>query len=213
MNFKTGVKVLEKRHSKINGKIEVLKSLAFGTYIQAQGLTQSGGVVKEVWQSTLKKTRAINPNINNCLILGLGGGSVANLVQKYFKKAKTVGVDIDPLMVELGKKYLKLDTKKINIEIQDAYDFVKEMNIQSKKFDLILVDTYSGDKYPKKMEDKKFLCKLKQILDKNGLIVFNRLYWDEKRKLAHRFLKKLEKVFNRVEAFYPEANVMYYCSF
>ena len=41
----SGPKVLEKKKSKINGEIKVVKTLGLGTYIQVNGLTQSGGVV------------------------------------------------------------------------------------------------------------------------------------------------------------------------
>jgi len=45
----------------------------------------------------------------------------------------------------------------------------------------------------------------------DGVAVFNRLYYDQKRAEAVNFLSKLEKIFPRVTALYPEANVMYLC--
>ena len=47
-DFLIGTKVLEERHSKFNGDIKVVRRLGFGTYIQVEGVTQSGGVVYEV---------------------------------------------------------------------------------------------------------------------------------------------------------------------
>ena len=55
MIFNLGTKVLAKYESPINGKVEVIKSIAWGTYVQVGGLTQSGGVVYDVWKTTLKK--------------------------------------------------------------------------------------------------------------------------------------------------------------
>jgi hypothetical protein len=47
-----GTRILEERKSKFNGDINVVRSLGFGTYIQVNNLTQSGGVVEEIWKET-----------------------------------------------------------------------------------------------------------------------------------------------------------------
>lgn len=206
-----GSKILETRKSSFNGKIQVVKSLGFGTYIQVEGLTQSGGVVRDIWKTTLTKLKKDKISVSNCLILGLGGGSVAKLVKKNFSGAKITGVDIDPNMVELGKKYLGLGKIDMKIEIGDAYKYAKILKGKNKKFDLIIIDIYQGDKYPEKFESGKFLKLIYKLLTENGIAIFNRLYWDEKRKLAHKFLKKLNNVFGDVLPFYPEANVMFLC--
>ena len=119
-----GTKVLEERKSKYNGQLRVVRSLGFGTYIQAEGLTQSGGVVETIWKSTLKKIHCSQFNVHRSLILGLGGGTVAKLIRKNWPEAKITGIDIDPVMVELGKKYLGLDQINLEIKIADALDFV-----------------------------------------------------------------------------------------
>ena len=196
-----GTKILEERKSKFNGNLRVIKSFGLGTYIQANGLTQSGGVVEEIWKQTLKRINNSKLIINNCLILGLGGGTVAKLIRKSWPEAKITGVDIDPVMIELGKKYLNLDND-FEIKIQDAAKFVPG------RHDLVIVDLYRGDEFPKKFEDEKFL----KSLVKNKLIIFNRLYYKEKKTLAEEFGKKLQKIFRKVEYFYPISNLMFVCS-
>ena len=193
-----GTKVLEEIKSKINGDLKVVKTFGLGTYIQAEGLTQSGGIVESIWKSTIRKIR--NREVKSCLILGLGGGTVAKILQKTWPKIKITGVDIDPVMVDLGKKYLGLENVKD--KIGDAYNF------DTKGFDLVVVDLYRGDVFPKKFEDEKFLKKLVN----NKLVIFNRLYYGDKRPMAVRFGLKLQKVFKKVKYYYPEANLMFICS-
>lgn len=195
-----GTKILEERKSEFNGNIKVVRSLGFGTYIQVNSLTQSGGMVEEIWRSTLKNLRT--KEIKNCLILGLGGGTAAKLIRKYWPDAEITGVEIDPEMVELGRKYLGLDDTEVII--QDAYEFMKK---NKEKYDLVIVDLYVGDKFPEKFEKEEFLKKLTQ----NRLVIFNRLYFGEKRKEAVKFGNKLEKVFPKVNWFYPQANLMFFC--
>jgi spermidine synthase len=210
MEFPFGTKVLEEVKSSINGKISVIRSLGFGTYIQVEGLTQSGGIVRDVWRTALKKVKKQFPSVKSCLILGLGGGSAAGLVKKYWPEAKITGVDIDPTMVSLGEKYLKLEG--VDVEIADAYDFAEKAAKKRDKYDLVLIDTYVGDKYPEKFESQEFILLVNRLLAKRAIAIFNRLYYDEKRPQAVKFGAKLEKVFPSVECLYPQANLMLICS-
>lgn len=189
-----GNKILEIRESKYNGEIKVKRTLGIGTYIQAGGITQSGGVVKTIWKSALKKIKM--KKIDKCLILGLGGGTVAGLIRKKFPDAKITGVEIDSVMVELGKKYLNLGKYDVDIKIADARKFYVG------NYDLVIVDTYLGDKY---------IDLVKLNLSKSAVVVFNRLYLKDKREVVDKFEKKLKKVFSSVEVVKPLVNVVFIC--
>ena len=208
MNLLTG-NVLEEVVSSINGKIRVIRNLGLGTYIQVENLTQSGGIVYQVWKSTLRKIQKSKSKIQNCLILGLGGGSAAKLVRKFWPEAHIIGVDIDPVMVEMGKKYLGL--RDVETVIKDAEKFFVSSEREGTKYDLILVDLYVGHKVPEKFQTENYIQLVGSILASSGLAVFNRLYFGEKRREAEKFSEKLEKVFSRVERFFPEANIMFIC--
>ncbi len=211
-DFLSGTKVLAEVTSPINGEIKVVKTLVFGTYIQVEGLTQSGGVMYSVWNTVLKKAKKEVDMLRNALILGLGGGDAARLIKKYWPEAKITGIEIDPEMVKLGQKYLGLDESKVTIKIQDAKDFVKSQVKAKKKYDLILIDVYVGYEVPEKFTEKEFIKQILKLTDKDGLVIFNRLYLGDKRKLAEIFHRELIKVFKKVRPIYPEANVMYLCS-
>ena len=176
-------KILKEKKSKFNGSLRVVRTFGMGTYIQAGGLTQSGGIVETIWRQTLRQIKANRQEVKEVLILGLGGGTVAKLLRKKYPETKITGIDIDPTIVELGKKYLGLDQIKIDIKINDAQ---KELKSTKKKYDLIIVDS--------------------------GISVFNRLYYGDKRPQAVKFGNKLNKIFSKVTWFYPEANVMFLCS-
>lgn len=203
-------KILKTCDSPINGKIEVVKSLAFGTYISIGGLTQSGGIVYEIWKKTLSRIKKEGVIFNKCLILGLGGGSVSKLVNKYWLDVKITGIEIDKNMVKLGKEYLGLDN--VDIKIEDAFKFCLKESKSTQNYDLIIVDLYIGDKYPEKFENIEFIKSINKLLSKKGIVVFNRLYYDRKRKEALNFAKILEENFENVEYFHPEANLMLICS-
>ena len=207
-DFLGGVRIFEEVDSPINGHIVAKTDFAWGPHIQAGGLTQSGGVVETVWKSTLIKLQnSKTQNFQNVLILGLGGGTIAKLVHKNYPSSVITGVDIDPLMVNLGKKYLGLANFGVDIKIQDAQDYLKSCQT----FGLICIDLYTGDRYPDKFESEAFLELIRKRMTPGGVAIFNRLYYGVKRPLAMKFLAKLEKVFGGVEIIHPEANILFLC--
>src|SRR4030043_307152 len=204
-----GTAILDEVESPINGKITVFRSLGLGTYLQVGGLTQSGGILVGIWKSAVKKIHERKPAVNSCLILGLGGGTVAKLVMKKWPDAVITGVDFDPVIVELGKKYLGLGEVQVRLFVKDAFEYCQKAVEENKKFDLILIDLYKGSEFPAQFEGEQFSILILKLLRDDGLAVFNRLYSAEKRPQAVKFGNGLEKIFKKVEAFYPEANEMY----
>lgn len=191
-----GTKILKERNSKYNGHLVVKKTFGMGTYIQSDGLTQSGGIVEQIWKQTIKRIAYSVQRIERILILGLGGGTVAKLLRKKYPKARIVGVEIDPIMIELGEKYLNLGNYGVDIKIQDAKKF------KFRKYDLVITDTYFGDNY---------IDLLSKDLLNSKIVIFNRLFFGDKKQEALKFKKRLEKIYKKVETFYPTANVMFFC--
>ena len=123
IKFLSGEIVLKKENSSINGILTVVRDLTWGTYILGKtGLHQSGGLAETIWKTVFKFVDLDSPK--NVLILGLGGGSVAKLIRKRYPKAKITGIEIDPVMVDLGKKYMKLDEWKVDVVIADAGEYI-----------------------------------------------------------------------------------------
>ncbi|HEX6977642.1 MAG TPA: hypothetical protein VF185_04820 [Patescibacteria group bacterium] len=200
--------IIEEVESKFNGKLSVERDIAWGVHIRAGGLTQTGGIVNDVWKKTLRVLKEGKPSINNCLILGLGGGSVAHELVKLWPWIEIKGVDIDETIVNLGKKYLGLEKSNVFIVIGDASKFIGK---EKKKYDLICVDMYKGEDVPEEFTTEAFIKKVKKLLTKDGVAVFNRLYGPDDRTLSMEFGRKLDKVFGKTEYVYPQANVMFVC--
>jgi spermidine synthase len=211
-NFLSGARILEEKESPINGKLTVIRDLAWGVHIKAGGLTQSGGVAEKVWQTSLKEVKKVKSEVKRCLILGLGGAGAAKVVKRFWPESAITGVEIDPIMIGLGKKYMGLKESEVEIAIEDAMKFVKRQIKKGKKYDLILVDMYVGDTIPEKFITPDFYKLIKELLENMGVAVINRLYYDEKRKLADKTHQDLKKIFSEVMTVFPEANIMFVCT-
>lgn len=138
-------------------------------------------------------------DINNILILGLGGGSFAKLSNKHFPEANITGIEIDQKIIALSIKYLDLSSiKNLNIVCDDAISYIKNRQV-NKKFDLIFADLYSGEQISPAMEDQKFIDALKKLLTDQGILVFNRFNWGKYKLKNNEFIKTLQQIFPTIK--------------
>ncbi|MCP4440820.1 MAG: hypothetical protein GY810_18010, partial [Aureispira sp.] len=119
--------------------------------------------------------------IKSVLVLGVGLGSIPLMLETIFdKQYEYTLVEIDPKVIELAKKY-NLDHLKspLNIVCSDALEYVTQCTQQ---FDLIAVDLFIDDVVPSAFETIAFLEALKQLIPEKGLLLYNRLTYNEKFK-------------------------------
>lgn len=207
----TGKKIIGEIVSPFNGKIQVVEDL-WGKRLVVNGLTQSGGEVRRIWKKALTKISISNSPMPAILILGLGGGTLASLLSQKWPEAEIVGVEIDPRMVELGKKYFALGKiPKLKIVIDDAIKFVFQLETRKRRWEAILVDLYRGDQFPPQGERKEFLTALKRTLVPKGLAVFNRLYYKKHKRQTELFLAKLKTLFYEIKKEKIGGNLLIFC--
>ena len=108
---------------------------------------------------------------SNVLILGIEGGSVAERLTNKYDYVKIKGVEIDHVIVELGKKYLYLD-ERIDIIVEDAGIYIGK---DSSKYDIICVDLFFKDKASDLLNSEKFLTQVRSHLKKEGIVIINRI--------------------------------------
>lgn len=113
-------------------------------------------------------------NIESCLILGLGLGSIPDmLVTKFRKKMRFTAVEIDELVIRLAMEYV-LRPKKINVEVftADAASFIQWHH---GRYDMICSDVFVGDRIPAELQTEEALYSMKEMLKPSGLLLYNRL--------------------------------------
>ena len=108
------------------------------------------------------------------LVLGLGLGSVIYMLEKTFKKKlEFTAVEIDPEIIRLANKY---SLSKINSSVEviqtDGESF---LNIDSRKYDLIIMDIFQNAKIPLRFNSLDFLELLGSKLNPKALLLYNRM--------------------------------------
>lgn len=110
--------------------------------------------------------------MNHILILGVAGGSVVKtLINEAGYKNKITGVEIDANVIEIAKKYFELDLiPNFDIILDDAFEFVLKTK---EKYDLIIIDVFQDTKMPNFLFEDFYINRLLEILEPNGMFLFN----------------------------------------
>lgn len=165
--------IIERFPSSINPDIEV--AIINGRYqLNAGKVNYSFGPLHDAFRKYFHKDPPQIDDNSNVLILGLGGGSVVNILrEEYNIKCKITGVDADPAVIEAANKYFALNkVKDLEVHIDDAYNFMSNCTA---KFDMIVVDIYIDDRTPPEFESLAFVHLLGECLKTGGKVVFNKL--------------------------------------
>jgi spermidine synthase len=120
-----------KTSSKHSGTIEVIDHV-FERRLVVGGLTQSGGITKRMWEKVFDQQAVREKNeVNSILVLGVGAGTLVEVINKKWPDAKIVGVEIDPVIIDTGKKYCSnIFTGDISNETPDAVKKHQEMKVK-----------------------------------------------------------------------------------
>lgn len=205
MNWKM-FQIVDEFDSKFSGKLLIKQIYPWKKEycISTDRVTQSGSIVKELWEPVIKKYGKKN---KNWLLLGVAGGTVLQLISKHKSPSSLTGVEIDPVMIEVGKKYFGLNTiSKLTLVTQDAQKFVTGT---SDSYDYVLVDMYYRDQLPSFVYDAKFVDALRKI---GKTVIFNHLYYlPEHYESVKQFVDQLSTKFTNVRLQRQNLNIFIIC--
>ena len=137
---------MEERKGAVTPRLEIY--LSNGRYIlDSARVNYSFGRLHAVFRKAFSRFNIRERDISNTLILGFGTGSVASILcDEYKKDVHLTGVQKDPEVIDLAKKYFHIDrNKNLLLHIEDAGDFVENCG---KKFDLVVGDIFVGADVP-----------------------------------------------------------------
>jgi len=119
---------------------------------------------------------SLHPNPERVLILGGGEGATLREVLKHKTVLEAVMVDIDPVIIEFSKKYLKhmhkgsFSDPRARVVIMDGKDYIKQA--ESNYFDVVimdLTDPYASE-IAKPLYSPEAFREIRRILRNDGVI-------------------------------------------
>jgi spermidine synthase/uncharacterized membrane protein len=130
--------------------------------------------------------------ITDIAIIGLAAGTTVRDAALVFPNAVIDGIEIDPKIVEVGRKYFDMNDPNLNVIIQDGRWAIKN---STKKYDIISVDAYRPPYIPWHMTTQEFFLILKDHLKEDGVMVINIGRSTDDRRLIDSLYSTIHTVF------------------
>ena len=109
------------------------------------------------------------------LILGMGSGTYATQLERYFDCVDIKGVEIDERITDLAHRYFELP-KSLEVTTYDGRAYLAAID---DKYDVIMVDAYQDITIPFQMSSEEFFTMVKEHLAPGGVMVVNMNMYSE----------------------------------
>jgi len=135
-------------------------------------------------------------SIKRVLVLGVGGGAVVHMLQRYIKPDEIVGIELNPVHIMLAKRYFGVTTKLAKLVQADAIKWINEYS--GPPFDLIIDDLFGeqdGEPVRVAKANKEWLERLHSHLSPEGVLVMNFISSKDLKNSAAVSYKKTSALF------------------
>lgn len=176
--------------------------------IFAGEIPQSGGEFIHEWNTVIKSLKEKSFTIKDCLMLGVAGGDGINALRTYYPGCKILGVEIDPVILDIALKnnFFKVDDHVKVIE----NDAIQWMQNDKQNYDLIIVDVYVGLKNVPEARQETFLKRVRRRLSPHGVVLFSCHYDESNQEEYTAFIALVKKLYNHIEVVfeYPKNKIL-----
>lgn len=119
--------------------------------------------------------------VRDVLLLGTGLASAVHMLHKRGVNPNYTLIEHDSVVLELAQKYLPANSGNVEAHCTDALSF---MNNNERKYDLLIVDIFTGRVAAEFVTSESFLLKCRQSLNSDGIFVLNYIingypFWED----------------------------------
>lgn len=124
-----------------------------------------------VWDTFLALPPLLGRPLERVAILGNAGGTTARALGRYYPQATVDGVEIDPAVSRVGRRYFGLgDNPRLRVHDLDARPFLRSTD---ERYDLIVVDAYHQPYVPFYLATREFFALVRERLRPGGIVALN----------------------------------------
>lgn len=157
------------------GLIRVVKqdqmiSMNHGQIVHGQELLSQPGIPMSYYQPDQVGSLFENPRPQKTLIIGLGAGVLLH----YLDKTQSVDIiEIDPLVIDMAWKHFSFIKNNESSRRFIIGDGRRELQKLTDKYDLIIVDAFSGDAIPMHLLTREAFGLYRDHLNENGSLAIH----------------------------------------
>jgi spermidine synthase len=162
------------RRESLAGRVEVWTS-GFQRLLLVDGMLQTAMPVRlasigarphllpeKYWLELLPHFR---PHARTALLIGLGGGLLPRVLDRY--GIETRAVEIDPTIAQVAREHFGYFGR---VTVADGRRFLRDTK---EKYDFVILDAFTGDSPPSHLLTREALREAKRVLNPNGVLAIN----------------------------------------
>ncbi len=140
---------------------------------------------------------AMTPDqVRRVAIVGLAGGTAARQAAAFFPGVQVDGWEVDPAVVEVGRRFFGLDAiPGLRVWVDDGR---RGLRNTAARYDLIILDAYRPPYIPPHLTTVEFFDLVRQRLAPRGAVALNVVRTPDDRRLVDAFVATLRQVFPTV---------------
>src|SRR5256886_7740203 len=105
--------------------------------------------------------------VKSSLVIGCGGGTLGTMLARAGRRVSLV--EIDPVSIRLAERYFGLP-RNIACHVGDGLAFMQK---NRRRYDVLIVDAFTGENIPAHMKDAAFFEAAGRCLRRDGLAMVN----------------------------------------
>ncbi|MBT1181139.1 fused MFS/spermidine synthase [Bifidobacterium sp. CP2] len=134
-----------------------------------QSVTMKDQGLTGMYYDTALAAPALADHARSALILGMGTGTYARQLKRYYPKMKVAGVEIDRKITDLAVRYFD---EPDDVPVS-TYDGRAWLAASHDTYDVIMVDAYQDITIPFQMSSDEFFTMVRNHLNPGGVMVVN----------------------------------------
>jgi len=116
----------------------------------------------------------VNPAPKRVLMIGLGGGTLSNVLGELYPDITMDLVEVDQAVVNVAREFFDLkESERVKVHTVDGRVFARRAALKSVTYDLVILDAFTGEYIPEHLMTLEFLQDIGAVLAPGGVVVAN----------------------------------------
>lgn len=108
--------------------------------------------------------------VRHVAVLGLGGGTAVRLFASAYPRARIDGVEIDPAIVSVARRYFDMRERRLTTYTEDARYFLLT---HQRRYDVVAVDAFRQPYIPFQLTTTNFFHLVREHMSPDGVVAVN----------------------------------------
>jgi len=131
-------------------------------------------------------------------IIGLAAGTIAHQFTRVYGPVPIDGVEIDPAIVDVGRKYFAMNEPNLHVHVEDGRTFLETTRAQ---YDVVAIDAFQQPYIPFQLTTREFFSTIRSHLSTTGVVALNTAHTTHDYRLVQAFINTMSQVFPSVYVF------------